>query len=153
MITYNGYFPRQKVSSEEKQKQEWYANCIDYVIAAGISFNDRSETETQLNILHGDIPNSFYKKTLNPYNSNNERYTRFPATVRNLDIMNDIVRRYVSEYQKGIHEFIVGANNPEIVLQKETIFAKFGIQKNGTAFTVPFIIVCFMFASRSSNEN
>lgn len=118
MITYNGYFPRQRVSSEEKQKQEWYANCIDYVIAAGISFNDRSETETQLNILHGDIPNSFYKKTLNPYNSNNERYTRFPATMRNLDIMNDIVRRYVSEYFKGVHEFIVSANNPDVVLRK-----------------------------------
>ena len=118
MITYNGYFPRQKVSSEEKQKQEWYANCIDYVIAAGISFNDRSETETQLNILHGDIPNSFYKKTLNPYNSNNERYTRFPATMRNLDIMNDIIRRYVSEYFKGVHEFVVGANNPDVVLRK-----------------------------------
>ena len=118
MITYNGYFPRQRVSSEEKQKQEWYANCIDYVIAAGISFNDRSETETQLNILHGDIPNSFYKKTLNPYNSNNERYTRFPATMRNLDIMNDIIRRYVSEYFKGVHEFVVGADNPDVVLRK-----------------------------------
>lgn len=118
MITYNGYFPRQKVSSEEKQKQEWYANCIDYVIAAGLSFNDRSETETQLNILHGDIPNSFYKKTLNPYNSNNERYTRFPATMRNLDIMNDIIRRYVSEYFKGVHEFVVGADNPDVVLRK-----------------------------------
>lgn len=118
MITYNGYFPRQRVSSEEKQKQEWYANCIDYIIAAGISFNDRSETETQLNILHGDIPQSFYKKTLNPYNSNNERYTRFPATMRNLDIMSDVVRRYVSEYFKGVHEFLVGANNPDVVLRK-----------------------------------
>lgn len=120
MITYNGVFPRQRVSGAEKSKQQWYANCIDYVIAAGLSSNDRADTETKLAILHGDIPNEFYKKTLNPYNSNNERYTRFPATMRNLDIMNDIVRRYVSEYQKGIHEFIVGANNPEIVLQKET---------------------------------
>ena len=119
MITYNGVFPRQRVSGAEKSKQQWYANCIDYVIAAGLSSNDRADTETKLAILHGDIPNSFYKKTLNPYNSNNEKYTRFPATMRNLDIMNDIVRRYVSEYQKGIHEFIVGANNPEIVLQKE----------------------------------
>jgi len=32
--------------------------------------------------------------------------------------MSDIIRRYVSEYFKGIHEFIVGANNPEIVLKK-----------------------------------
>ena len=51
-------------------------------------------------------------------NSSNEKYTRFPATMRNLDIMSDVIRRYVSEYFKGIHEFIVGANNPDIVLKK-----------------------------------
>ena len=104
-------FPQQRVSGATKEKAEWYANCIDYVIDMGISVNDRDDTETKLSILHGDIPNSFYKKTLNPYNSANERYTRFPATMRNLDIMRDIIRRYVSEYYKGVHEFIVGANN------------------------------------------
>lgn len=111
-------FPKQRVPASEKKKAEWYANSIDYIIAAGLSFNDRKSTETKLAILHGDIPNEFYKKTLNPYNSNNEKYTRFPATMRNLDIMSDIIRRYVSEYFKGIHEFIVSANNPEIVLKK-----------------------------------
>ena len=38
--------------------------------------------------------------------------------MRNLDIMSDIIRRYVSEYFKGIHEFIVSASNPEIVIKK-----------------------------------
>ena len=114
----NRTFPQQRVGYAEKQKASWYANCIDYVISAGMSFNDRKDTETKLAILHGDIPNSFYKKTLNPYNSNNEKFTRFPATMRNLDIMTDVVRRYVSEYFKGIHEFVVGASNPEIVLKK-----------------------------------
>ena len=112
-------FPRQRVSGAEKQKQEWYANCIDHIIAQGISFNDRTEAETQLNILHGNIPNEFYKKTLNPYNSAHERYQRFPATMRNFDIMSDVVRRYVSEYFKGVHEFTVVANNPEIVLKRD----------------------------------
>ena len=111
-------FPKQRVGYAEKQKPYWYANCIDYIISAGMSFNDRSDTETKLSILHGDIPNSYYKKTLNPYNSNEEKYTRFPATMRNLDIMNDVVRRYVSEYFKGIHEFVVGASNTDIVLKK-----------------------------------
>ena len=118
MITYNGTFPRQRVSGAEKNKQEWYANCIDYVIAMGISFNDRKETELQLGILHDNIPNEFYKKTLNPYNSNKEKYKRFPATMRNFDIMSDVLRRYVSEYFKGVHEFIVGACDPEVVLRK-----------------------------------
>ena len=114
----NVNFPQQRVPYSQKQKAEWYANCIDYVIDMGMACNDRTDTEQKLNILHDNIPNSFYRKTLNPYNSSEERFTRFPATMRNLDIMSDVIRRYVSEYYKGIHEFTVGANNPEIVLKK-----------------------------------
>lgn len=121
MIPYrnNNYFPQQRVSGNEKKKPEWYANSIDFIIDAGLAANDRNESETLLAIQRGHIPDNFYKKTLNPYNSSNEKYTRFPATMRNLDIMNDIIRRYVSEYFKGVHEFVVGANNAEIVLKKE----------------------------------
>lgn len=111
-------FPKQRVSGNIKQTAEWYANAIDYVIDAGLSFNDRKDTELKLSILRGDLPTEFYKKTLNPYNSANEKYQRFPATLRNLDIMSDIIRRYVSEYFKGVHEFVVGANNPDIVINK-----------------------------------
>lgn len=118
MPNYNATFPQQRVSGDTKKKADWYANCIDYIIDAGLSFNDRNDTEIKLSILRGDIPNEFYKKTLNPYNSSNERYQRFPATMRNLDIMSDIIRRYVSEYFKGIHEFVVGANNPDIIIKK-----------------------------------
>lgn len=115
---YNAYFPEQRVSGRRKQDADWYANCIDYIIHQGLACNDRSDTELKLNILHDNIPTEFYKKTLNPYNSTNEKYQRFPATMRNFDIMNDVIRRYVSEYFKGVHEFIVGANNPEIALRK-----------------------------------
>ena len=115
----NKQFPPQRVSMSEKQKPEWYANCIDYVIDAGLSCNDRSETETMIGIVHGNISDDFYKKTINPYNSSNEKYQRFPATLRNYDILTGPIRRFVSEYYKGVHEFEVGANNPEIVINKE----------------------------------
>ena len=111
---FGSYFPPQRVDAATKDKADWYTSCIDYIIETGIMFNDRTETETLLNILHGNIPNSFYKKTLNPYNSSKEKFTRFPATLRNYDIMSDVVRRYVSEYYKGEHEFIVGASSPEV---------------------------------------
>lgn len=119
MIPYTANFPQQRVSGAKKNKPDWYENCIDYVISAGIAFNDRKKAETQLAILHGDIPDDFYKKTLNPYNATDEKHTRFPAVMRNYDIMSDIIRRYTSEYFKGIHEFIVGASNPEIVIAKK----------------------------------
>ena len=111
-------FPKQRVSWEEKQKPSWYCNCIDYIIGLGMSLNDRGEDAVKINILHGDIPQEFYKKTLNPYNTDKEKLKRFPATMRNLDIMSDIIRRYVSEYHKSTHEFIVNASNPEIALNK-----------------------------------
>lgn len=117
------YFPEQRVSNSTKHTPEWYANCIDYVIDAGIAHNNREDDELKLNILHGNIPDDFYKKTLNPYNSSNEKYVRFPATMRNLDIMTDIVRRYVSEYFKGVHEFVVGANNPDVIINKDAKLA------------------------------
>lgn len=119
MIHFSVTFPRQRVGENEKKKESWYADCIDYVIDMGMACNDRTETEAQLNILHGDIPQSFYTKTLNPYNTDNENLKNFPATMHNLDIMSDIIRRYVSEYYTGRHDFIVGANNPEVVLLKK----------------------------------
>lgn len=131
-------FPAQRVSSAEKNKESWYANCIDYVIQLGINRKNRSDIETKINILHGNIPDSFYKKTLNPYNANNERYLHFPATMRNLDIMSDIIRRYVSEYFKSVHEFIVCANNPEVVLRKNKKLEEEVLRMAEQAFTQAF---------------
>lgn len=117
-------FPSQRVSSAEKDKPEWYANCIDFVIDAGLSCNDRNETEKLIGIVKGDIPNEFYKKTLNPYNSDKEQYKRFPATLRNYDILSGLIRRFGSEYYKGVHDFNVGANNPDIVINKNAKLQK-----------------------------
>ena len=114
----NFSFPLQRVPNSEKNKPEWYANCCDWIIAQGLGMKNNDEIETKYAILHGNIPDEFYKKVLNPYNSTNEKYQRFPATMRNYDLMKGIIRRYVSEYLKNPHEFIVGANNPEVILAK-----------------------------------
>lgn len=132
------HFPTQRVSGAEKQKASWYANCIDYIIAMGLSCNDRTEDELELSILRGNIPDSFYKKTLNPYNASKEKYTRFPATMRNYDIMSDIIRRYVSEYFKGIHQFVVGAENPDIVINKDAALKQTIMQAAEQAFQKEF---------------
>lgn len=111
-------FPNQRVSYSEKQEPEWYAKCCDYVIEAGINCKNDFDIEEKFNILLGNIPRKYYKKTLNPYNEKDENLTRFPATMRNYDIMKGIIRRYIGEYIKNPHDFIVGANNPEVVFAK-----------------------------------
>lgn len=110
-------FPSQRIPNSKKDKV-WAAKCADWVIAQGQGNRDTSELETKYGILQGKIPDSFYKKILNPYNATQEKYKRFPATMRNYDLMKGIIRRYVSEYIKNPHDFIVGANNPEVVLAR-----------------------------------
>ena len=136
--TYNATFPQQRISGKEKKNASWYANCIDYVITMGLASNDRTEDELELSILRGNIPDSFYKKTLNPYNATKEKYTRFPATMRNYDIMSDIIRRYVSEYFKGIHQFVVGAENPDIIINKDAALKQTIMQAAEQAFQQEF---------------
>jgi hypothetical protein len=122
-------FPKQRVSASERNKPEWYANSIDWVISMGQSIrsakdNGDKDIDEQYQILHGQIPMEFYKKTLNPYNSVDPKYTRFPATMRNYDMINGIVRRYVGEYERNPHDFIVGANNPEVVMARNAALAQ-----------------------------
>lgn len=111
-------FPQQRVPNSRKKEADWYAACCDWVIAQGQNNRDSSQLEIKYGILQGKIPDEFYKKILNPYNAINEKYTRFPATMRNYDLMKGIIRRYVSEYIKNPHDFIVGANNAEVVLAR-----------------------------------
>jgi hypothetical protein len=111
-------FPQQRVPNSRKKEADWYAACCDWVIAQGQNNRDSSQLEIKYGILQGKIPDGFYKKILNPYNATNEKYTRFPATMRNYDLMKGIIRRYVSEYIKNPHDFIVGANNAEVVLAR-----------------------------------
>ena len=140
MLDFNyGYqFPKQKVDAATKAKAEWYANSIDYIIGLGLSMNDRDDTETKLRILHGELPQEFYRKTLNPYNASQERYKNFPATLRNYDIMSDIVRRYIGEYYKNVHNFVVGANNPDIVLNRNAALKAKVIEAAQQAFQQEF---------------
>lgn len=111
-------FPNQRVSAAEKAKPEWYANCIDFIIAAGQAARGERDVDVKLSIFQGNIPDSFYVKTLNPYNATKEAWTKFPATMRNYDIMSGVVRRYIGEYLKNPHDFIVAANNPEVMMAK-----------------------------------
>ena len=119
-------FPSQRVTKAEREDPKWYANSCDAVIAFGESIRNSEDSENideMFNILHGNIPEAYYSKTLNPYNATDKKYLRFPAVFRNYDIMNGVIRRFVGEYLKNPHDFIVGANNPEVVLARNAKLA------------------------------
>ena len=113
-------FPQQRVPNSRKKDPEWYSQCTDWIIAQGIGNRNSSDLEVKYGVLQGHIPDEFYKKILNPYNATQEKYKRFPATMRNYDLMKGTIRRYIGEYVKNPHDFIVGANNPEVVLARDS---------------------------------
>jgi len=110
-------FPKQRIPNSEKTLT-WAAECCDWIIAQGIGMKDVAGLELKYGLIQGIVPDEAYKKILNPYNATNEQYTRFPATMRHYDMLNGILRRYIGEYIKSNHDFIVAANNPEVVFAK-----------------------------------
>lgn len=110
-------FPNQRVPNSKKDKV-WSAQCCDWIISQAQGLRNSDELVKKYNILNGNIPEEFYKKIVNPYNATQDKYKRFPATMRNYDMLKGIIRRYVSEYIKNPHYFIVGANNPEVILAR-----------------------------------
>lgn len=110
-------FPNQRVPNSKKDKV-WSAQCCDWIISQAQGLRNSDELIKKYNILNGNIPEEFYKKIINPYNATQDKYKRFPATMRNYDMLKGIIRRYVSEYIKNPHYFIVGANNPEVILAR-----------------------------------
>ena len=61
-------FPTQRIPNNQKDKV-WAAKCADWIIAQGQGARETSELEIKYGILQGKIPDSFYKKILNPYNA------------------------------------------------------------------------------------
>lgn len=113
-------FPQQRVPNSRKKDPEWYSQCTDWIVAQGLNNRNNSDLEVKYGVLQGHIPDEFYRKILNPYNATQEKYKRFPATMRNYDLMKGTIRRYIGEYVKNPHDFIVGANNPEVVLARDS---------------------------------
>ena len=112
-------FPKQKLSYTEKTKKDdngrtWGMNCVDYLIDETINSNDREEI-LKVNRLvdNGDMEESDYNYVLNPLNTTVDRYKRFPARLRNYDIITPVINLYAGEFSKRFKNFTVLDSNPE----------------------------------------
>ena len=111
---YTGIRVEHRVSRAEKQTPKWYKMLAKYMIGQ-IDTSALEEIKDKVNAVKGDISDEYYKKVLNPYNSTDKKFTRWRAEMRNLDIMRDVIRRYLGEYSKQPFDFQVKANDPEVI--------------------------------------
>jgi len=107
-------YPEQRTSRKEKVKKRFYIDTINYFIDQS-STSLVEQANRRFNIMSEEIDLNDYRKVLNPYNAVDERFTRFPADMRNYDIIKDIVRRFIGEYIKQPFQFQVKANDMDVV--------------------------------------
>ncbi len=116
-------FPKQKISTAEKykiEKGERVSNFVkqntDYYVYNSLLYNDDYEEMVSLyNAANGIIDYNAYSYVLNPYNTENTDFTKFPAAIRNYSIIKPIVKLFVGENDKR-------PNNMEVVvLNSDTI--------------------------------
>ena len=117
----SGFRVDHRVSRSKKRSKEWYKPLCDYIIGQ-IDSGAIVDIQDRKNILKGNISDSYYKKVLNPFNAVDPKYTRHRADMRNFDIMQDVIRRYLGEYSKQPFDFQVKANDPDVVTRFNDAF-------------------------------
>lgn len=130
-------FPDQRVSEKEKQSEEWYIKCINYIIDRALAEDEKSEVIKHFNASNGEIDESTIQYALSPYGKDVQQQAkqiRFPNTIRDLDIIVPIKERYMGEYIKQYSNHQVYIHDSDSVFErneqlkaavKSKIFAKF----------------------------
>lgn len=103
--------PKQKVTKAEKTP-EWYKqNAIWIKEQANFFSGDRWELNMLYEAAMGIINKDNYKYVLNPYNTPEENIRKYPAQIRNYDIITPIIGLYVGEKgEKPFNHQVISVN-------------------------------------------
>lgn len=114
---YMSLFPSQKLSLAEKlkvddvTKKHWGHNCVDFLIE-NANWDDREEIFRLKRVVEGETRDEDYKYVLNPYNTQLDKYKRFGAKLRNLNILAPVRDLYLGEFGKRFKNIQVLESNP-----------------------------------------
>lgn len=87
-----------------KRTDDWYMKNIDYYVnTSDYHYERRNHFLSLYKIAQGRMEESWYHYVANPYNSTKENETKFPAKIRNYDIISPILNLLRGE--KGLRPF------------------------------------------------
>ncbi|HAH23898.1 MAG TPA: hypothetical protein DCL77_09085 [Prolixibacteraceae bacterium] len=110
--------PKQRIPLIEKNEQ-WGKDTINAIIErASFSTKRNLELEKLYNAYNGVMDPNEYKFLLNPYNTKDERFTRFPAELRNYNIIKPPIDLMMGEKSRRPFNSSVIAVNPDVVTRK-----------------------------------
>lgn len=93
--------PNHSVLSKDKTPHDYYKPCADYYknqTDGVIAFHQ--EADRLHKIAGGYMPHGYYSHVLNPTNTTNEDFTRYPANLRNYDIISPILNLFLGENRR-----------------------------------------------------
>lgn len=134
-------YPKQNISTKEKLKildgdnfPIFLKNTGDYYIHQSLaSTDDYDEMVSLYRAAAGILDEVAYKYVLNPYNTENNDYTSYPAKIRDYSIIKPIVKLFVGENDKRPHEpQVIVLNSDSINKYTEVLNSKvYNVLKQG----------------------
>lgn len=106
--------PKQKISTSEKLKDNWISENAYYWDSVCKDAIDELEANILYRAANGELIEESYTHALNPLNSENKNHTRFPAKIKNIDIINAIVMMLMGEKRRRGLNFTAVARNSNI---------------------------------------
>ena len=111
-------YPQHRRLSSEKD-DSYYKEMGDYYInQANLLSAEKEELQTLYDAAQGIIDTKTYSYVLNPYNTENEKLKRFPAKLRNYDIIQPIVRLFMGERAGMKDDVTITVTNADAVNKK-----------------------------------
>lgn len=119
--------PRQKISEKEKRfkpkdgSKSWGEQVIDAIIENS-RFNIGNNNYTILNYYNaynGVINEDLYSHLTNPFNTTNQKYKRYPAKIRNYNIIKPVIDLLIGEKSKQPLNYSVICTNNDSQIKAE----------------------------------
>lgn len=111
--------PKQRIPLSKKDKAWGEATIKALIERASFTTKDNIELQKLYDAYNGIIDPREYSFIVNPYNTNDERFKKFPAELRNYNIIKPVVDLLVGEKAKRPFNYQVVVRNPDSVDRRE----------------------------------
>jgi hypothetical protein len=115
--------PKQRLPKSQKTEQ-WGIDTMKAILQiSSFSRQEKLEIEKLYRAYAGELEEADYNYVLNPFNSQDQKLRRFPARLRNYNIIAPLVNLLMGEKAKRPVNFQVVALNPDAIdVEKEYVF-------------------------------
>lgn len=128
-------FPKQRLPKSQKT-EDWGIDTMKAVLQiSSFSRQEKLEIEKLYRAYAGELDEADYSYVLNPFNSQDQKLRRFPARLRNFNIIAPLVNLLMGEKAKRPVNFQVVALNPDAIDQEKEFAYETMLQNFQNAFT------------------